>query len=175
MIRRLFVLMAILMGLQMPTVFIEIDPNEAVNMIESGTGILIFESEECPWCNAARPILMQAALEKNVKVYTANIQDIKDNPKENKPGTKEYSRILELLDEYLSEYLDENGESYGEKRVYIPDVYAIKDGVIMGHNLGTVESHKDKDKEMTSEQKAELKDIYINLINMVYEPEIDFI
>lgn len=169
MLKKMLICLLIIFNMTPKTVFIDITPTEAIDLIESGTGILIFESDECPWCAKARPILEQAAKEKNIQVYSANIQSIKSQPREGKPGTDEYYKILELLDEYLNEYLDEDGNSFGEKRVYIPDVYAIKDGKILGHNLSTVASDTNKDTEMTEEQKNELLDIYKNLIDNVYQ------
>lgn len=169
MLKKLIIYLITLLSLTQGSVFIDINPTQAIDMIENGTGILIFESDQCPWCNKARPILEEVAKESGIKVYSANIQDIKSNPREGKEGTEEYKKILELLNEYLNDYLDEDGNSFGEKRVYIPDVYAIKDGKILGHNLGTVKSHTDKDTEMTEEEKQELREIYKNLIESVYK------
>lgn len=170
MLKKLILYIMILLGFAQPAnVFIEITPTEAIEMIENGTGILFFESDECPWCKKARPILEEVAKENGINVYSANIQNIKSNPRENKEGTKEYKQILKLLDEYLNEYLDESGNSFGEKRVYIPDVYAIKNGKVLEHNLGTVESDTDKDMEMTEEQKEELKNIYQKMIDKIYK------
>ena len=64
---------------------------------------------------------------------------------------------LEDLD-VLNEYLEE--DDGGQKRLYVPDVYFIKDGVVETHHLGTVDSYNNAFQGMNEEQRNELKEIY---------------
>ena len=126
-----------------------INVEEVITLLESGTGVLLFGFDECPWCQAMTPILDEAAKEKAVsEIYYFNPKEIRAN------NTAEYQKIVEFLSDYLTE--DEDGN----KKLYVPEVIFLCDGQVTGHNLGTLESHEDPNIEMTDEQKAELKDLF---------------
>ena len=96
-----------------------------------------------------------------------------DSVRENKIDTLYYvdihsvdiSSIKNELYEILDPYLREDDE--GNKRLSVPDVYVVKDGEIMGHHIGTVESYKNPYNGMSDEQKEELKEIYNDLIKEI--------
>ena len=59
----------------------------------------------------------------------------------------------------------------GNKRLYVPDVYFIKDGKIVYHHLGSVDSYKDAFKGMNNKQLKELKNIYQEGIDLILGKE----
>ena len=74
---------------------------------------------------------------------------------------RKQASLKKILNEYLSE--DENGQ----KVLYVPDVYFIKDGKIVGHHLGTVDSQADPTISLTEEEKNELLDIFNELFEKI--------
>ena len=63
--------------------------------------------------------------------------------------------IINILDDYLR--LDEETNT---KVLAVPDVYFIKNGKILTHHIGTVDSYKNPYLGMNKKQKEELKKIY---------------
>lgn len=96
--------------------------DEAINFVKGGTGVIYFGFPECKWCKAYLPILEEVANERyNEKIYYCNIKEDRNK------NSKEYQELVNILSEYL--YDDENGN----KRIYVPDTYFIKNGQITGH------------------------------------------
>ena len=128
--------------------------DEILKFFKSGTGIVYFGYNTCPWCRNSVPVLIDAAIINNLdKIYYVDIHGI--NLKEIR------KELYEILDPYLRERED------GTKGLSVPDVYAVKKGKIKGHHIGTVESYQDPTKGMSKKQKKELKKIYTDLIKEV--------
>lgn len=128
--------------------------NEVLELLKSGTGVIYFGYNTCPWCRNAVPILVDSVRENKidtlyyVDIHSVDISSIKNE-------------LYEILDPYLRE------DDEGNKRLSVPDVYVVKDGEIMGHHIGTVESYKNPYNGMSDEQKEELKEIYNDLIKEI--------
>ena len=147
------------------TVVMEIDENNPIKYIEfngvidllnNGTGVLYFGFPGCPWCRNMLPVLFDVAKLNNVDtVYYFNPSNIRKN------GDDDYKKLTNILNDYLLE----NEE--GEKTLYVPDVYFVKDGKIVGHHLSTVDSQTNPLIPLTNEQNNELKNIYQELFNKI--------
>lgn len=157
---------------------------ETVNFLEKGTGIIYMGFKECPWCRNAVPVLLKATTNASLeKVFYLDVTDIKstiildakNKPKTTKEGTDAYYKILELLDDYLADYnlVTDKGKKVptGEKRIFSPTVVTVKDGVVVGFHVGTVDDHvKGEDgflPYMTDEQEEELYGIYEEMISKI--------
>lgn len=136
------------------------DYDEVVQVLNNGTGIVFFGFPACPYCQVYAPVLDEVAKERGAeKIYYLNIKEMRDK------NTDEYKKIVEILSDYLE--IDENGE----KRLYVPDTYFVKDGKIMGHNNSMSMLKEENANEYFDEEKRkELKDKLIELTEMVYEP-----
>lgn len=156
--------------------------DETVELLENGTGILYLGFPECPWCRSMLPVLLQTLDNMNIdKLYYLNILDIrstftlneKNKVEVTREGSKDYYKMLEIMDDVLEKYYltTENGKkvSTKEKRIYAPTIVAIKDGEIVGTHVSTVESHTHPYENLTTEQEEELSNIYIDMINKVYD------
>ena len=66
--------------------------------------------------------------------------------------------IEEQLYSYLDAFLEEDDE--GEKRMYVPYVFVIRDGKVISAHEGTVESHDAHERQMTDSEKIELTNTY---------------
>lgn len=144
--------------------------NEVFNFLENGTGILYFGMPECNWCRSMLPVLLDATSSSGIKKI------LYYNPKQiRKDNTEEYKRLIEILNNYLStdtttqKETDENFDS-SKKRLYMPDVYFVKNGEIVGNHMSTLDSQEDSKTPLTVEQYTELKNIFKNLISKV-KPE----
>lgn len=144
---------------------------EIVNVLTKGTGIIYLGFPECPWCRNAVPVLLDAATETGVeKIYYYNALSIRDKKSLDKngeiviekEGSKEYKKLVEVLYDYLGEYEGLNDPSI--KRIYFPTVIFVKDGIIKGLHVSTVDSQKDPSKNLTNNEYEKLKDIYVKNI-----------
>ena len=85
--------------------------DEIIKIMENGTGIVYLGFPECKWCQAYVKYLDNAAKEVGIeKIYYFNIMEDRKN------NTKEYQKIVAILNEFL-QYDNE-----GNKRVYVPNV-----------------------------------------------------
>ncbi|MFV0275053.1 MAG: hypothetical protein ACK5HL_02300 [Bacilli bacterium] len=130
-----------------------IDSTKAVEIVKEGTGIIFFGFEECGWCQKAASVLVDATNKKNVDFYYLDVKKIRND------NTKEYQELISLL----SNYLDINTET-NEPRLYVPDVFFIKNGEIVNNHLGTYPQDNDSKKPLTTKQKDTLLNKYITLI-----------
>lgn len=130
--------------------------DEIVEVLTKGTGVVYFGFPGCPWCRNVIPVLFDVAKENNVDtIYYFNPREIRSD------GDDAYQKLITILNDYL----EENDE--GVKTLYVPDVYFIKDGKIMGNHLSTVDSQNDPYTALTEEQTTELKNIYQELFNKI--------
>lgn len=137
-----------------PIKYVTLD--EVFDIIQNKTGVIYFGFPGCPWCRNMIPVLFEAAKNNNIDtIYYFNPRNVK------KSDNDEYNKLKKILNEYLSE--DENGQ----KVLYVPDVYFIKDGKIVGHHLGTVDSQEDPTISLTEEEKNELLDIFNELFEKI--------
>lgn len=127
---------------------------EVISFFESGTGIVYFGYPECPWCRNVVGPLTEANQDSGMLLYYVDVHKLTSSDK-----------LLELLGDYLKEDDD------GNKKLYVPDVYFVKDGKILSHHLGTVGSYKNPYLGMKKEQEEELVSIYKNEIDKLKKEE----
>lgn len=99
---------------------------EALELFKSEEAVIFFGFKECIWCQEYAPILNDYAKQNSIEtIYYVDIKQDRAN------NTEQYQELIKLLDKYLSS--DENGQ----KRIYVPDVYFVSKGKIVGHNNDT--------------------------------------
>ncbi len=159
---------------------------EAIALLESGTGILYFGFPDCPWCRSMLPILLSTLDNMNIdRLSYLNVKSIRDTlalGEKNKvevkeEGTKGYYKILELMDDVLEPYYltNEDGKKIDtkEKRLMAPTVVAIKDGKILDIHVGTVENQTSGYDDLNKEQQEELSNRFMELVRKVYDVDCD--
>jgi len=132
-----------------------LNAKQTVSFLKEGTGILYFGFPKCPWCRNVLPVLLEVATSNNMSISYLNPSGLRNSK------NKDFEEIMNMLDAYLMT----NDE--GNKVLYVPDVYFVKDGKIIGHHLSTVESQTDPTVPLTEEQKQELKTVYEELIGQM--------
>lgn len=156
---------------------------ELVKMIEKKkTFIVYFGFDSCPWCRSVLPSLLEVAHDLEVStIYYVDVKEIRDvlkldennNVLEEKKGTDDYYKLLELLDRVLEKYTlkKEDGEEKDtkEKRIYAPSVISIVDGKAKKLETGISEKQTDGYMKLTDEMKKETYDKFKCSIKCVLE------
>ena len=124
------------------------------SVLTSGDRVIYFGYTTCPWCRNIVSPLVEVINDNNLdKLYYVDVHSV--NAKS----------VYDILDEYLE------FDNDGNKRLYVPDVYFIKDGRIVYHHLGSLDSYKDAFKGMNNKQLNELKSIYQEGIDLMLGKE----
>lgn len=145
-------------------------------ILKSKTGVIYFGFPECPWCRNMVPVLIDAAKEANVEqIYYRNNQkerdqkhlDTEGNVIVDDEGSEDYKELVTLLYSELSPYRGLSNDTI--KRLYYPMVVFVKDGMILGSHIGTLESQTNPKEPLTKKQQSELKNIYLHYMKMLKE------
>lgn len=126
--------------------------DDSLNYV-NGTVVLYYSFNDCPWCYDGFPVFKDVANTYDVDWYYVDVQ--------REERSADNDTYKELLNIFSSECDD---------TLYMPFAVFIKDGKIIGSNTGTVSSHQISDDELpviNSEQKEELKQIYISLFEEI--------
>ncbi|MBQ7139910.1 MAG: thioredoxin family protein [Bacilli bacterium] len=140
-------------------VFVYRNVDEIIKILEGGTGLVYFGFPECPWCQAYVPMLNEVAKEEGVeKIYYYNIKNIRSE------NTAEYQKIVKLLKNFLPK------DDEGNERVFVPDVYAVKEGKILSHNNDTsmISSDITPTEYWTDAKRKEIKNVFKSMIEETY-------
>lgn len=153
---------------------------DAINNKE--TFVVYFGFKECPWCRSMISTLIQVANDLNVEsVYYVDVKDIRDTLTINekgkvgvsKEGTEAYQELLVLLNDVLADYtlINEEGNSVetNEKRIYAPNVVAIKNGEALKLEMGISTSQTDAYQELTNDMKNEMYQKLECLLNCILD------
>lgn len=158
--------------------FIEVSADEIVKRIDNKeTFYVYFGSTLCPWCRSVIESAIKVAKQNNIKtIYYVDIWD--DNGKEIlrdkfevkdkkavkvQDGTESYYKLLESFNDLLRDYkVTENDKEYetGEKRIYAPNYFYIKDGKAEKLVTGKSDKLTDSRGELTDEIKKDQENIF---------------
>lgn len=140
-------------------VFVYRNADEIIKILEGGTGIVYLGFPECPWCQAYVPMLNEVAKEEGVeKIYYFNIRE------DRQENTKNYQKIVKLVKNYLMK------DDEGNERIFVPDIYAVKDGKIIAHNNETsvIDSDITPAEYWSDTKKSQIKQTFKGMIDSVY-------
>lgn len=134
-----------------------LNENSLQEFMDSGTGILYFGFESCPWCNSVLPVLIETASHyPEIKLYSYDPYEIREEESE------VYQSILNEFNNYL--LTDDDGN----KRLYVPDVYAIYNGEPIGSHKDAVDGYS-PNRPLTDNEVSELKKFYEELFESIKE------
>ncbi len=139
--------------------FTEISLQESIRMFsEGGSGIVVYSTDSCPFCNRAIPVLNDVLKEYGIKAYY--IDTSQPIASDQKTSMDLYNELCTYIDSIFE--LDEDGEPMFQ----IPEVIAVKNGEIVGHHLSLLDSFilTDPEAQLDEAQTEELKEIYRGLI-----------
>lgn len=131
------------------------------------TFVVYFGFPDCPWCRSVIETLLKVASDKGLEeIYYVDVKNIRDTIKLNEDGsftktskgTSDYEKLLEKLYSVLDDYtlVDSTGNAVStkEKRIYAPNVVAIKNGEAIEMKTGISDLQNDAYMELTDEMKA---------------------
>ena len=156
--------------------FIYKTSKEIVNIMHNEDCFILFGYATEPLMRNSIEVLIEALKERGItKVYYVDIEDIRDEyavswpPEKTKDGSDAYYDILAFFSDNLERYyvLDEAGNRYdtGVNRLYSPTFAAIKDNDVIAMHEKTVDTQEDVYRELTDEEKATLKEYYLEVID----------
>ena len=164
--------------------FVEVSAEDIVKKIENKeTFYVYFGSTICPWCRSVIESAIKIAKEKNIKtIYYVDIWDdeaneilrdkyeVKDKKLEKTVnGTASYNKLLNYFDSLLRSYsiTDSDNKEYdtGEKRIYAPNYFYIKDGKAVKLTTGKSDKLTDSRGELTDEIKADQEKLFRDFFN----------
>lgn len=134
-------------------VFKKITMEDSIRLFEEkGSGVVYYGYIGCPFCQQAVPVLNNAARQMGVDIYYVDVKSQEGNSDEI------YAKLIEHIKDFLQ-------VEDGEPVFYVPQVFVVKDGQIVGDHLSLVESYDiSKGKDMNESQRNELKKIYLDMI-----------
>ena len=133
---------------------------EAVNLLERDTGILVLGFPDCPRCHNAFPVLEKAFWQMNLDRHKGSRGRIfyYDFYEDREANNERYQTLVNYTREFL------RADDSGNPRIYSPDVFFIASGKIVGNHMDTVPSLTNPRDPLNDEQEAELLKIYKDLI-----------
>lgn len=149
--------------------FIYKEASDIVEMINNKeTFIVYFGFSKCPWCRSMIETLINVAHDYDIDtIYYVDVLDIRDTLKLDdnneviidKEGSKDYMKLIKLLDNVLSDYnlTDSEGNKINtnEKRIYAPNVISVVKGKATFLTEGLSDSQDDAYQKLTKEMKEE--------------------
>lgn len=164
--------------------YIKTTPEEIVKMINNKETFFLYVGDSlCPWCRSAIEKSIEVAKKYNIeKIYYIDIWDDDGNEilrdkyefKDNVltkvyAGTEAYKDLLDKLSSVLSSYTltDPNGKSVdvGEKRIYAPNYFYIKNGeavkMIKGYSSLQKDSREKLTDEMLKDEEKQFESLYL--------------
>ena len=156
---------------------------EIVEVLENETAYILFGYASSPLTRAAIEALIEVLDEQNIEnVYYVDISDMRDEyaagssiiPDKIKEGSPAYEEILSFFSDNLSRYYvsDETGfylYDTGTTRLLDPTFAAVSDGEVIAMHEELVEDYVYSNKELTEEEKAELKEYYYQVVMALTE------
>lgn len=156
-------------------VFEKISAETAVNLLENGTGILYLGFPKCPWCQDLVPLLNESAKDNSINsvYYIEDFFDMRPDKVENPKYQDEYNKIVKIIEEYENKT---NNQIKEDNIIKVPLILFVKNGEIVGYQKGTVEGHnleKDENgeyflRDLTDDEKKEIRKNFYDLINEIY-------
>ena len=129
---------------------------DALNAIENKQTFVLYAGfSTCPWCLEAMPVLNGVAKEFDVTVSYINTRP--DHTRESElrvTDNPDYVKFVEVMNDVLST----NDE--GEKHMYVPFVFFIKEGEVIFFHEDTFPEHDAHERNMTEDEVARLTQIY---------------
>lgn len=148
----------------------KVSQEEIVNKLNNNETFYLYIGDPlCPWCRSVLEKSIEVAkLNKINKIYYIDIWDDEGNEilrdkyaleegniTKTIDGTEEYKKLLNSFDSVLSNYTieddDKNKIEVGEKRIYAPNYFYIKDGKVVRMIKGYSDKQKDSREELTEE------------------------
>lgn len=152
---------------------------DIVTQIENNaTFVVYFGFAKCPWCRGALEAMLESAKNNDIDlIYYVDVYDSRDTYEikngvavKTSDGDEGYEELLSLLSSVLEDYLlqdaDETEISVGEKRIYAPNVIAVKAGEAVGIAADSL-LFTDPYGDITDEIYSDMLSLYNELFSLI--------
>ena len=165
--------------------YIKTTPEEIVKMINNNETFYLYVGDKlCPWCRSVLEKSIEMAKKYNIeKIYYIDIWDDEGNEilrdkyiyeegniTKTIEGKEEYQILLEKFDSVLSNYTikdpDDNKIEVGEKRIFAPNYFYIRDGKVVKMIEGYSDKQKDSREELTEEMLKDEEEQFESLFKL---------
>lgn len=144
---------------------------EIESILNDGTGIIFLGTDELNYCRSIIEPLFSSKDSTDIdKIYYFDLAGIRDEKSldgeeiiATHEGTKDYNKLLKLLDKYLPVYDGLNDDSI--KRIYMPAVIFVIDGDII--HIEIIDNEEDENKILSSTERNELAKTYMKYMAQV--------
>lgn len=162
--------------------YVKTTPENIVEMIKNKETFFLYVGDSlCPWCRSVLEKSIEVAKKNSIdKIYYIEIWDddgneiLRDkyelNPIMTKvlDGTESYKFLLEKFDSVLSDYTLTDTEGHkievGEKRIFAPNYFYIKNGevvkMISGYSDKQTDSREELTEEMLKDEEEQFKSLF---------------
>jgi len=135
---------------------------ESYGFLTKGSGFVYYGFSTCPWCLELVPILDEITKEYNIDIYYV---DVRPQGEETRSyDDPDCAAVIELTKEYLS--LKETDPWAGLPWLYVPQMFAVENGKIVGAETGIYPGHIAPEGKMTAEEAAILKDTLLGFFGL---------
>ena len=161
--------------------FVYKSAQDIIDVLHNEEAYILFGYATDPLIRNAISVLIEALKERGVnQVYYVDIEYIRDEytiswpPEKTKDGTDSYYEILDFLGDNLERYYMFNAEENhqydtGVTRLYSPTFVAVKNDSVVQMHQKTVASQTDIYRKLSDEEKDELKQYYLEVIDSLNE------
>lgn len=132
--------------------FMKVSSVEALDLINSRSGIFYFGYPDCDYCKQAVPILNKVATQTQSYIYYTNVVE------NGGLNIEVYNFLANIGAEKLG---------WDKDKVFVPLVISFDKGLIKDVHEGLLKGVNAHEAEMNDEQKTELEEIYKNLIKTI--------
>ena len=130
--------------------FVDMTVRDVVDELDKGSTFVLYTGyDKCPWCNSVINYFNDILTERGITA--AYIDTRKDPSWQNNMDIDDYDLFVKRFEESIDE--DEDGT----KHLYVPEIFFVKDGKLIGDHRGTVPSQKEAEDLLTQEQIDEYK------------------
>ena len=119
-----------------------ISEKEAVEKIESSSGVIFIGYNKCEYCRETLSVILDVLSDNNMELMYLDGENLRDeyivkndSLKKNIYASASYYKLLDLLDDYIDPYIiEDDGKKYDtkEKRIELPTVIFISNGKVVG-------------------------------------------
>lgn len=164
---------------------VQVDAKEIVRKIENKETFYLYVGDEmCPWCRSVIEKALEIAKAAEVdEILYLQIWDDEGNEilrdkyviedgelKQTVETSEEYGKLLDYFRDVLADYTltDDNDETVevGEKRIYAPNFFYVKNGVVIRFTTGTSEKQEESRQELSDDILADEIDMFEELFGV---------
>lgn len=147
-----------------------VSDDEIIDVLTKDSNVVYLGWPECNWCRTILPVLLDTLKENNIDtLYYYNFKKLRTAYEEGKDEklVSIYEDIIDIIGKDVSTVFSEDSSKAGEKRIVAPTVVFIKDGNYLGCHVGSVETQKNSEDDLSDKERKELEKAYQKYLDQI--------